>query len=542
MAIISLSYKYLERLIGTDRDTILKRLPMIGSEVERLEEDHADVEFFPNRPDLFSVEGVARAMRGFLDIEAGLPVYSVKPSGISFTVDPNLKNIRPFLASAVIRNVSFDDESILSVMALQEALHWAVGRGRSKVAIGIHDLDTITAPFHYKAALRSRKFVPLDFTKELTLDEILIEHPKGRDYAKIVKDFAFFPLITDNEDNVCSFPPIINGERTRVTTGTKNILLDVTGTDQRAVNVAANIICTAMAEAGATIESVEINGDVIPNLNPSERTVSVRECTDLVGVDLSAPQMAGLLEKMRFGAQPVGTDEVRVQVPCYRADIMHDWDLFEDVAIAYGYENFSVEVPPTFSIGTENPVNTIAAQVRMILAGLGYLEMMPFTLTNEKVLCDYLNRPRCSSTLHLMHPISEEYTVVRTEILPLLLEMLQVNRHRELPQRLFATGDVLSDLKTTQRLAAVSTHTVADFSEAYANVDAVLRELGITYLAEVSDDEAFIEGRRADIVVDGKKVGVCGEIHPAVLTAFELEQPVAAFELDLRAVPGYPSR
>ena len=176
----------------------------------------------------------------------------------------------------------------------------------------------------------------------------------------------------------------------------------------------------------------------------------------------------------------------------------------------------------------------------MILAGLGYLEMMPFTLTNEKVLCDYLNRPRCSSTLHLMHPISEEYTVVRTEILPLLLEMLQVNRHRELPQRLFATGDVLSDLKTTQRLAAVSTHTVADFSEAYANVDAVLRELGITYLAEVSDDEAFIEGRRADIVVDGKKVGVCGEIHPAVLTAFELEQPVAAFELDLRAVPGYP--
>ena len=154
--------------------------------------------------------------------------------------------------------------------------------------------------------------------------------------------------------------PLSTGKRTRVTTGTKNILLDVTGTDQRAVNVAANIICYAMAEAGATIESVEINGDVIPNLNPSERTVSVRECTDLVGVDLSAPQMAGLLEKMRFGAQPVGTDEVRVQVPCYRADIMHDWDLFEDVAIAYGYENFSVEVPPTFSIGTENPVNTIA--------------------------------------------------------------------------------------------------------------------------------------------------------------------------------------
>src|SRR5208337_3310807 len=524
MAIISLSYKYLERLTGTDRETILKRIPMIGSEIERIEEDHVDVEFFPNRPDLFSVEGAARAMRGFLEIETGLPKYSVKPSGITFAIDPNLANIRPCLGSAIIRNVSFDDESILSVMALQEALHWAVGRGRSKVAIGIHDLDTITPPFHYTASPRTRKFVPLDFTGELTLDEILEQHPKGRDYAKIVRDFPFFPLIVDNEDYVCSFPPIINGERTRVTTATKNILLDVTGTDQRAVNVAANIICTAMAEAGATIESVEINGAAFPGLAPAERTVSVRECCDLIGVRLTAPQMAELLEKMRFGARPVGADQVRVQVPCYRADILHDWDLFEDVAIAYGYENFDVVMPPTFSIGTEHPVNVVATQVRMILAGLGYLEMMPFTLTNERVLYDSLQRPRTSHALHLMHPISEEYTVVRTEILPLLMEMLQVNRHRELPQRLFATGDVLADLHTTQRLAFVSTHAAADFSEAYAHADAVLRELGIAYSAKVSADAAFIEGRRADIVVAGKRVGVFGEIQPAVLTAFELEQ------------------
>ena len=147
--------------------------------------------------------------------------------------------------------------------------------------------------------------------------------------------------------------------------------------------------------------------------------------------------------------------------------------------------------------------------------------MMPFTLTNERVLCDYLQRPRSSSTLHLMHPISEEYTIVRTEILPLLLEMLQVNRHRDTPQRIFATGDVLSDPRTTQRLAAVSTHTTADFSEAYAHADAVLRELGIAYCAEVSADAAFIEGRRADIIVEGKRVGIFGEIHPAVLTAFD---------------------
>jgi len=539
MAIISLPYRYLERLTGSDKETILARLPMIGSEIERREPDHADVEFFPDRPDLFSVEGVARAMRGFLGIMTGLPRYKVRASGIKFTIDPKLALIRPYLGSAVIRNIALDEESILSVMGLQEALHWAVGRGRSKVAIGIHDLDTIVPPFHYLASPRSRKFVPLDYDRELTMEEILADHPKGRDYAKIVKDFPLFPLIVDAQDHVCSFPPIINGERTRVTTSTRNILLDTTGTDQHAVQVAVNIICTAMAEAGATIESVEINGVQTPTLAPEERLVSVRECCDLIGVELSAAELAALLEKMRFGAQPEGKETVKVQVPCYRADIMHDWDIFEDVAIAYGYDRFAVDISPTFAIGRAHPVYTIAAQVRTILTGLGYLEMMPFTLTSERVLYDAMQRERSSQVLSVMHPISEEHTVVRTDILPLLMEMLQVNKHRELPQRLFATGDVIENMKTTQHLAAVSIHSAADFSEAYACADAVLHELSIAYTARESADKAFIDGRRADIVVGGKKAGVFGEVHPAVLNGFDLEHPVAAFELDLTAVPGY---
>ena len=147
MAVITLPYRYLERLTRTDKKTILDKVALIGSDVERIEEDHADVEFFPDRPDLFSPEGVARAMRGFLGIETGLPSYPVQPSGISFSIDPKLADIRPVLGAAVISGVTFDDESIQSIMSLQESLHWAVGRGRSKVAIGIHDLDTVRPPF-----------------------------------------------------------------------------------------------------------------------------------------------------------------------------------------------------------------------------------------------------------------------------------------------------------------------------------------------------------------------------------------------------------
>jgi phenylalanyl-tRNA synthetase beta chain len=541
MAVITLPYKYLERLTCTDRKTILKNVPLIGSDVERTEEDHADVEFFPDRPDLFSPEGVARAMRGYLGIETGLPIYPVKPSGISFSIDPKLADIRPVLGAAVIRGVTFDDESIQSIMSLQESLHWAVGRGRSKVAIGIHDLDAVRPPFRYIAAPRSRVFVPLDYTEEMTMDQILEKHPKGRDYAKIVKDFPLFPLIVDKDDNVLSFPPIINGERTRVTIDTKNILLDTTGTDKRAVNVAVNIICTAMAEAGATIESVEIGGVQTPTLAPAERIVNVKECSRLLGVSLTAPQMAELLRKMRFGAEPADADNVKVQVPCYRADIMHDWDLFEDVAIAYGYDKLESRPPKTFTVGKPHPVQVNAAFAREAFTGLGYLEVMPFTLTSEDVLYKRMQREERAGVLHVMHPISIENTVVRTELLPLLLEFLTLNRHRELPQRLFTVGDVVLDCRTHQQAAGVSSHPDADFSEAYASADAVLHELSIDYTVEESKDPAFIDGRRGNIIVAGKTVGVFGEVHPAVLTAFELEHSVAAFEFDLRAVPGYPA-
>jgi len=542
MAIIRLNYEYLERLTGTDRQIVIDRLPMIGSDIERTLEDHVDVEFFPSRVDLYSTEGVARAMRGFLGIEEGLPDYPVTPSGIAFSVDPALAEIRPYLASAVIRNVRLDEAGIESLMGLQESLHWALGRGRRKVAIGVHDMDAVKPPFRYLASPRDRRFVPLDFTEDLSMEEILADHPKGRDYARLVEEFDRFPLIVDAEDRVLSFPPIINGELTRVTTETKNILLDCTGTDERAVRMAANIICTALAEAGAEIESVLIDGVACPDLSPAERIVGPADCARLLGLDLNAAAMAALLRKMRFGAEPLPDGRVRVLVPPYRADIMHDWDLFEDIAIAYGYDRFDAALPRTFTTGREHPISALERMVRAIFTGLGHLEVLPFTLTSEKLLYGRMGREPSPDVLPVAKPITEDQSVVRTHILPLLMETLEINRHRELPQRIFATGDVIRGETTMQTVAAVSIHAAADFSEAYATMDALCRECGLRAEFAESADPAFIDGRRGDVVVNGKIVGVFGEIHPEVLAAFSLEHPVAALELDLTAVPGYPGR
>jgi phenylalanyl-tRNA synthetase beta chain len=536
MPVVSIPYRYLEKLTGTDRKTLIDRLPMIGCDVERILDDQIDVEFFPDRVDLYSTEGVARAMRGFLGLACGEEEYPVAPSAIDFSVDDNLKEIRPYLGSAVIRNITLDNEAILSLMGVQEALHWVVGRGRAKVAIGIHDLDRVKAPFRYYGAPLTRSFVPLDFTEEMTLADILEKHPKGRDYAHIVSGRPVMPLIEDADGNVLSFPPIINGELTRVTEQSRNLLLDVTGTDERAVMTAVKVITTALISAGGTCESVRVNGKACPDLTPAVREISVTACNRLIGCSLTGQEIADVLGKMRYGAEPFGQDMVRVRVPCYRADIMHDWDIFEDVAIGFGYDNLDTALPPTPTLGCEHPAMARAGLIREISCGLGFAEVMPFTLSSDAIMYTQMQRSADHKVLRVLHPISEDQTLVRTDILPLLLDLLRINKRRELPQRIFHIGDVVLDMKTSQKLALASTHPAADFSEAYAVADAVFREMGIEYEVRESADPAFIEGRRAEILVRGRPAGVFGEIHPQVLTAFDIDQPVAAVEIDIRFI------
>jgi phenylalanyl-tRNA synthetase beta chain len=177
-----------------------------------------------------------------------------------------------------------------------------------------------------------------------------------------------------------------------------------------------------------------------------------------------------------------------------------------------------------------------------VLAGLGFIEVIPFTLSNEQVMFSRMQRPVSPSVLRVMHPITEDHTLVRSDLLPLLLEICQLNRHRELPQRIFCVGDVVEHAVTYQKLAYVSLHPGADFSEALGTSDAICRELSLPYRAEESGDPAFLEGRRGAIQIGPGQAGVFGEIHPAVLNAFELEHPVAAMELDLRVLPEYPAR
>ncbi|MBN1235655.1 MAG: phenylalanine--tRNA ligase subunit beta, partial [Methanotrichaceae archaeon] len=270
MPVVRIYYEDMERLIGASRETIMGRLAMMGADIgKRAEEEHVDVEFFPDRPDLYSAEGVARAMQGFLGIKTGLVEYAVQEGPIVLQVEESVKSVRPFIGCAVVRGLSFTSEAIESLMGLQEDLHWGLGRNRRKVAIGVHDLSRVTPPFRYFGEDPGRKFVPLDFSEEMSMEEILQKHPKGKGYGHILEGCDRYPLIVDSKDQVLSFPPIINGELTSVTEETEDLFIDVTGMDGM-VHKALNIVVTSLAERGGKIESVLVKrseGDFLsPNL------------------------------------------------------------------------------------------------------------------------------------------------------------------------------------------------------------------------------------------------------------------------------------
>ncbi len=555
MPVITLYYEDIEKLIGTDKDTFIDRVPMIGADIERIEDDHIDIEFFPDRPDLYSPEGVARAMRGFLDIHTGLPEYNVNDSGIRITLDDGIKNIRPYLGCAVVRGLEFNDYSIESLMALQEDLHWGLGRDRKKVSIGIHDLRDIEPPFRYVAADPDFSFVPLDFEESMTMQEILERHPKGVKYAHLMEGFDKYPLILDAKDQVLSFPPIINGQLTRVSHGTRDLFIDVTGLD-RNVYTALNIVVTSLAERGGNIETVTIensignriennidntienkiendikNKIITPDLTPGQWSLGTDEVRSLIGIDLTPRQIVEQLERMRFGASINNDGYVEVRSPAYRADILHTWDILEDISIGYGYDNIPLVIPKTVTVGKQHPISIRRNEILQIMPGLGYNQVMPFTLTSEKVHYNNMLRSPDQKATPLKHPISEDQTMVRTTILPNLMEILSLNQHRELPQRIFEVGDVVVDGITTQHLAAVSIHPASNFTEIRGVVDAVMRERGIEYSITGTDDPAFLEGRRAALMVDGNEIGTFGEIHPDVITNFGLQQPTVGFEL-----------
>ena len=548
MPVITFKYQDLKDLgIDMEKDELIDTLPMMSSDIEDFDDEEIKVEFFPNRPDNLSVEGVARSFKGFIGQEIGFPDYKVEESGEYVTVDSDVAAIRPYIGFAKIDNVDFTGDKLKYVMDFQENLHWVIGRDRKKVAIGIHNADVVEGPFKYIATPKdANAFVPLEKDSEMTPEEILTEHDKGKAYAHLIEDFDKYPLILDKNDNVLSMPPIINGELTKLKEDTKNIIVDVTGTDERAVNQALNIICSSFAEVGGQIKSMEVKYTdktiTTPDLTPQEMNVHVDTANELIGgTNLNANDIEELLLKARFGAEIIDDNEVKAIIPAYRVDILHEVDIVENIAVQYHINDVVAELPDINTVAYENEWFKAESTIREVMVALGFQEIMSLMLTNEEAHYTKMNQEE-KPHVQVARPITIDRTMIRTSLINSLMEFLEDNKHEDLPQKIFEIGDVLyldetKENKTvsSKKLAGLICHSTANFTEIKSVVTSVLSNLG--YSMEITDsaNKTFIAGRAADVTGEAQKgtiKGFFGEVSPEVITNFTLDYPVIGFEIE----------
>ena len=548
MPVITFKYQDLKDLgIEMEKDELIDTLPMMSSDIEDFDDEEIKVEFFPNRPDNLSVEGVARSFKGFIGQEIGFPDYKVEESGEYVTVDSDVASIRPYIGFAKIDNVDFTGDKLKYVMDFQENLHWVIGRDRKKVAIGIHNADVVEGPFKYIATPKdSNAFVPLEKDTEMTPEEILTEHDKGKAYAHLIEDFDKYPLILDKDDNVLSMPPIINGELTKLKEDTKNIIVDVTGTDERAVNQALNIICSSFAEVGGQIKSMEVKYEdktiKTPDLTPQEMSVHVDTANELIGgTNLNAEEIKELLLKARFDAEIIDDNEVKAIIPAYRVDILHEVDIVENIAVQYHINDVVAELPDMNTVAYENDWFKAESTIREVMVTLGFQEIMSLMLTNEEAHYEKMNQEE-KPHVQVARPITIDRTMIRTSLMNSLMEFLEDNTHEDLPQKIFEIGDVLyldetkeNKTASSKKLAALVCHSTANFTEIKSIITSVLANLGYSMEITDSENETFIKGRAADVTGEAQKgtiKGFFGEVSPEVITNFTLEYPVIGFEIE----------
>ncbi|NJF25980.1 phenylalanine--tRNA ligase subunit beta [Thermococcus sp. Bubb.Bath] len=511
-----------------------------------------------NRPDLWSAEGIARQVRFALGFQKGLPEYKVEKSDIIVYVDEKLKDIRPYGVYAIVEGLNIDEEALRQMINLQEKVALTFGRRRREVAIGIFDFDRVRPPIYYRAAEKTEKFIPLGYDEEMTLEEILEKHEKGREYGHLIKDKPFYPLLVDSEGKVLSMPPVINSEITgRVTTGTKNVFVDITGWDLNKIMLALNVVVTALAERGGRIRSVKVvypDFEIeTPDLTPKEFEVELDYIRKLAGLELSDEKIKELLERMMYEVE-LEDGRAKLRYPAFRDDIMHARDVLEDVLIAYGYNEIEPEEPKLAVQGRGDKFVEFEDAVRELMVGFGLQEVMTFNLTNREAQyermnlpcgehpeeCgDYFNHPP-AEIVEIENPISPKWSALRNWLIPSLLDFLSQNTHEEYPQRLFEVGkatliDEGRETKTVSesKLAVALAHPRVTFTEAKEILDSVRRHLGFEYELEEAEHPSFIPGRVGRIIVNGETIGVIGEVHPAVLENWGIEMPVAAFELFL---------
>ena len=529
-----------------------------------------------NRPDLWSTGGVTRQLRIHEGAKrSNYSSFLSKKDSVKdcadrvITVDPEMKNIRPYMVSFVISGKPIDDPMLKDIIQTQEKLCWNFGRKRRSISMGVYRMADIKWPCHYKAVDPDKtSFVPLQCEQPMTCRQILTEHPKGKDFGWIIKDLPKFPLLTDDTDEVLSMAPVINSATLgAVQVGDKDLMVELTGDNMENLMLSANIVACDFFDAGYEILPVKVvhpyetalGKEVVAPFyfQPSTKT-TLAAINKKLGCDLTKDDVLDALARMDNDVSAKDFDasektasylkankndvEFVLNPPPYRNDFLHEVDIIEDVMIGVGLDNFKPVRPSDFTVGQLSDVTLFSRKAKEIMVGLGYQEMIFNYLGSKR---DYIDRMCVSSenVIEISNPMSENYQFVRPSIIASLLRAESQAGQAVFPHKIFEIGKVAfldssenTGTKTIQSLGFMTACNNANFNSLASEVSTLLYLLDHKYDVKEVEDPRFIPGRQAAIMLNGKQVGVFGEVHPQVLENWGIIVPCVAGEIDIEAL------
>jgi len=505
-----------------------------------------------NRPDLWSVEGVARAIRCKKKEGSEDHLASMSQPALKLTVEPAMESIRPYIAGFRATGWKLDAEGLESLLAVQEKLTESFGKKRSLAAIGFHRAGEITYPVRYAPSAPTEMMLPLGCEEEMTLSDVLTLTEKGMEYAHLLEGFDRYPVLTDSNGRIFSFPPVLNSNTTgKVRAGDDDLFCDVTGTDWETVQLTATILACNLEDRGAVITPVEVeypyevpgaSGNVITPVIFSDTLQASHDAVQrILGAAVEPAAAREALLRMDYASVDYDDESITGVLPPYRRDGIHPVDLIEYIIVSIGLDVFEPLLLSDFTIGRSSEEAELAVSIRMLMVCAGCEEILRPVLSSSERITGLSRTPELPVVIR--NPMTAEYGVVRNTLLPGLLDVESTSGHAAYPHRTFETGEVLlrddSGLcRTGMMLASLVCGNEADFADAHSILGTLCGERGLELVLEPSDDPRFIPGRSAAVLIGGKKAGMLGEINPAVLIDWGITRPAAGFEIDLSSLGG----
>ena len=541
MPVVELSYQGLSGMTGAHIDTIRERLPHLGLDIEHEDGDAVRVEYSPNRPDYSTEYGIGLGLQGILGRETGIIPLRVAPPKWSIRADDSVAGVRGAVTGVRATGGTLDGHSLRQIISMQEDIHQGLGRGRRRVAIGIHDAGRMKPPISYTTVDGEHAFTPLEHNREMSILDIMRETKQGVRYGGLVSGERY-PVIMDGTGRVASMPPVINSAHTAITEGTRDMFVDITGHRTIDVERALAVVCITLQAAGFALECVGVSGagNRTPPLDERGMSVGLDMINGTLGLAMTAGEATACMGRSRLGAHPDG-DMIRCVIPPYRFDIMGPMDLVEEAALGYGIDRMEPVPPPGRPPGRAHHTTVQLAALDRIMTGLGYTQAASPVLAGEGAMA----MAGMGGGMRVANPKSGAHTMLRTSLLPGLLDILGRNVHEPYPHRLYETGRVFERHGTAAeslRLGCVTAHKDASYSEIKSTIHAMLRRgLGLEGVSTPpASGPAYQPGRTAAIWAGGRRVGILGEVSGDILRVFRLREHtrVAAFEMDVELIFG----